>query len=219
MAKEIELYYFRGRGRAESIRIILNYLNLSYQDIFIDTHEAMTTLRTNQFSPFGQVPILHVDALYLVQTPAIFRYLARKFDLYGKNDRERYRCDVLTAAALDWQTNYFKAIFNTTYAEEYNNTIAAKHLTIFTQLLQQSTTSYFVSTAPTFADLLIFELLLNHLDMDVNLLDAYPQLIAFTEKLKMVPQLEAYLKSQRRQPFPSIRTQYVQTVHRVLGRI
>jgi glutathione S-transferase len=37
---------------------------------------------------FGQVPLLEIDGLNLVQTGAIVRYLARKYNLYGNNDKE-----------------------------------------------------------------------------------------------------------------------------------
>ena len=55
--------------------------------------------------------------------------------------------------------------------------------------------------------------------MFTDCLQLYPTLSRFTEKLITIPQLKSYLDSDKRQPFPSAETQYVQTVHRVLGRI
>ena len=125
MNDNIQLYYFRGRGRAETIRILLNYLELSYEDVFIDTHEAMETLQVQQLSPFKQIPILHIDNHYLVQTPAIFRYLARKYNLYGNNDFEKYRCDMLIAAALDWQAKGLS--INKVYNCKFSDTLKIWH--------------------------------------------------------------------------------------------
>jgi len=218
MDSTIQLYYFRGRGRAEPIRIILNYLQLPYENIFIDTYEAMKTLHDRKLSPSKQIPILHIDDQYLVQTPAIFRYLARKHNLYGNNDIEKYHCDMLTAAALDWQANYFKAVFNSTFAIDYKNSVLAKHLAIFETLLENGRSIYFVNNKPTFADLFIFELLLNQMDMFNDTLQPYPKLTEFYAALNAIPQLKKYLNSEERLPFPSAENGYVQTVHRVLGR-
>lgn len=37
---------------------------------------------------FKQVPLLEIDGLELVQTPAIVRYIARKGGLYGHSNEE-----------------------------------------------------------------------------------------------------------------------------------
>ena len=214
----IQLYYFRSRGRAEVIRIMLNYLQLDYQDIFIDTNTAMEALRTQRLSPFKQIPILYIDDQYLVQTPAILRYLARQYHLYGNNNAEKYRCDMLTAAAFDWQTSFFKAIFNTSATANYAATLLNKHLTIFEAILKSHNKIYFVNQQPTFADLLIFEILLNQDDMFSGILQTYPKLQAFTETLNNIPPLHAYLSSKKRMPLPAKGSAYHQTIAQILGR-
>ena len=45
---------------------------------------------------FGQVPLLEIDGLKLVQTGAIVRYLARKHGMYGINNVESARLGKLT---------------------------------------------------------------------------------------------------------------------------
>jgi len=212
----IQLYYFRGRGRAEPIRILLHYLQLSYRDIFIETHEAMQALQQQGLSPFKQLPILFMDDQYLVETPAILRYLARKYHLYGHADAEKYRCDMLAAASFDWQANYFKAIFNAEFAIDYRSILVKKYLNPLEKLLLTHRQPYFINQAPTFVDLLIFELILNHLDMLDHCLDKHPRLTIFSKTLSAMPALKAYLNSKDRMPFPT--STYTQTVHRILGR-
>lgn len=40
---------------------------------------------------FGQVPLVEIDGMMLTQTRAILSYLAAKYNLYGKDLKERVR--------------------------------------------------------------------------------------------------------------------------------
>ena len=50
---------------------------------------------------FGQLPYIVDGDLELPQTGAIMRYLARKHDLYGKDDTERAKIDMVFEAFMD----------------------------------------------------------------------------------------------------------------------
>ena len=43
---------------------------------------------------FEQVPMVEIDGMKLVQTRAILNYIATKYDLYGKDTKERSLYDV-----------------------------------------------------------------------------------------------------------------------------
>lgn len=51
--------------------------------------------------PFGMVPVLEVEGKAIAQSNAIARYLAKKYNLAGKNDWESLECDVLIDALSD----------------------------------------------------------------------------------------------------------------------
>jgi len=51
--------------------------------------------------PWGQVPILEHDGKIFSQSYAIARYLAKKYNLAGKNDYETFKCDEIADAVKD----------------------------------------------------------------------------------------------------------------------
>lgn len=52
-------------------------------------------------APFGKLPYLEVDGKQLPQSYAICRYLARKFDLAGKDEWEQAWVDAMADAYKD----------------------------------------------------------------------------------------------------------------------
>lgn len=52
-------------------------------------------------TPYGTVPVLEVEGTQVAQSNAIARYLAKKYNLAGKNDWESLQCDVLVDTLSD----------------------------------------------------------------------------------------------------------------------
>lgn len=52
---------------------------------------------------FDQVPMVEIDGMKLVQTRAILNYIATKYDLYGKDMKERALYD-LFLVITPWET-------------------------------------------------------------------------------------------------------------------
>lgn len=50
---------------------------------------------TERQLPFGQLPLLQIDGIEIVQTQAIIRYLARRAKLTGETPAEEMKCEVL----------------------------------------------------------------------------------------------------------------------------
>lgn len=83
-AQEVEtasvaLYSTRGFGRSESIRFLLKYLNIDFEDRIIGDQEME---RVRERAEFGDLPMLVIDDKKLVQLKAILRYVAQKHGLY-----------------------------------------------------------------------------------------------------------------------------------------
>lgn len=45
--------------------------------------------------PYKMLPVLEIDGKPVAQSNAVARYLARKYDLMGKNEWDAMICDVL----------------------------------------------------------------------------------------------------------------------------
>lgn len=122
------LTYFNARGRAEVVRIMCAEANFEYEDYrfrpnmenecrapevhstrpgvqcLCQTHgpgnDEFVQFRAAGRSITGQVPLMEIDGLKIVQTSAICRYLAHKLDLAGSTPAEAAYSDVV-AATLD----------------------------------------------------------------------------------------------------------------------
>jgi glutathione S-transferase len=92
------LTYFNVRGRAEIVRLILEETATPHRERCVDVAEWPTLKPT---LPFGQLPTYEDGDLLIVQNHAICRYLARKHDLQGADEREHIRCDIVEEAFVD----------------------------------------------------------------------------------------------------------------------
>jgi glutathione S-transferase len=79
------LTYFDVRCRAEIVRLILEETATSYRERRVDVAEWPMLKPTLLF---GQLPTYEDGDLLIVQSHAICRYLARKHDLQGADERE-----------------------------------------------------------------------------------------------------------------------------------
>ncbi|XP_070619159.1 glutathione S-transferase 3-like [Erythrolamprus reginae] len=89
MAQKHKLYYFNGRGRMEQIRWLLAAAGVEFEEEFFETREQYEKLLQDGFFLFQQTPMVEIDGMKLVQTRAILRYIATKYNLYGTNLKER----------------------------------------------------------------------------------------------------------------------------------
>ncbi|KAK9759984.1 hypothetical protein K7432_016439 [Basidiobolus ranarum] len=100
-ATHYELFYFPSPGLSETIRILLEYGKVEWSERNPTNwqEEKLTT-------PFGFLPVLTErdqdgSEYQLCESHAIQRYLARKFDLLGSNEREAGTIDSFTEG---WKT-------------------------------------------------------------------------------------------------------------------
>lgn len=73
-------------------------VSFTQKTIFLKEH--MQRLAQAQL-PFGQLPLLQIDGIELVQSQAIIRYLACRANLQGRNKEEIAKCDMIAEAVKD----------------------------------------------------------------------------------------------------------------------
>ncbi|CAC5402632.1 GST [Mytilus coruscus] len=59
-----------------------------YTEEYLTSKEQWEELKQSGKLLYNQVPLLEIDGLELVQTGAIVRYLAKKYNMYGSNEQE-----------------------------------------------------------------------------------------------------------------------------------
>ena len=113
-----QLSYFRGRGLADQVRWMLAATNPSPSlppFLFhpVDTNEEFRVLGKGEGDKeggalllFGQLPLLQIDGLNLVQSQAMVRYLARRGGLEGHTEGDRVRGECQSSFLLHMYFRY-----------------------------------------------------------------------------------------------------------------
>ncbi len=85
------LTYFRGWGLAEQVRWVLSAAGAEWEQVGLETNEQFEALKKGGRLLFGQLPLLEIDGLELVQSQAMVRHVARRAGLSGKTPAEEVR--------------------------------------------------------------------------------------------------------------------------------
>ncbi|XP_023567706.1 glutathione S-transferase A-like [Octodon degus] len=102
MAGKPVLHYFDFRGRMEPIRWLLAAAGVEFEEKYIKTPEDYRKLKNAGLLMYQQVPMVEMDGMTMVQTNAILNYIATKYNLYGKDTKERLLIDMYTEGMVDF---------------------------------------------------------------------------------------------------------------------
>ncbi|XP_025146189.1 hematopoietic prostaglandin D synthase [Bubalus kerabau] len=187
-----KLIYFNMRGRAEIIRYIFAYLDIKYEDHRIeqaDWPEIKSTL------PFGKIPILEVDGLYLHQSLAIARYLTRNTDLAGKTELEQCQVDAIVDTLDDFMSRFPWA----EKRQDIKNQIFKELLTCDAPPLLQNLDTYLgenewlIGDSVTWADFYWEICSTTLLVFKPDLLDIHPRLVTLRKKVQSIPAIADWI--------------------------
>ncbi|XP_064506436.1 glutathione S-transferase-like isoform X2 [Pseudopipra pipra] len=101
MSGKPKLHYFNGRGRMEPIRWLLAAAGVEFEESYLEKKDDLTKLRKDGSLLFQQVPMVEIDGMKMVQTRAILNYIATKYNLYGKDLKERALIDMYVEGIFD----------------------------------------------------------------------------------------------------------------------
>jgi len=208
------LLYFRARGRAEVIRLVLAEAGVEYEEHHVGKATPPTGGRPTDLAelkaagllPFGAVPVWEEPGLRLAQSAAIVNHLARRHGLLPADPLEAARYDELMGAVDDVRAELRKLFLATTqhsreirYELEHN--ILPRWLADLERLLapRLAATGFAVGHAMTAADLALWYMLETAKDNGLGApLETCPALAAFFDRVAARPRIAAYLASQRR---------------------
>lgn len=214
------LTYFSSRGLSELIRVILAEAEVEYQEVNLGTYHPadqpsdFEALKASGKLAFGAVPLWEEPSgLSLVQSDAIVRHLARTHHLYGRTAAEAARIDVVSEGVKDIRLNMRKIQLAepAKRAEERENVISTVlprwlgHLNaLLEKNLQQEKdggAGFFVGSTLSYADLSVWLLLESIIDNGLTApLEQYPALVAFEQRIRQRPRVQAWIDSPRRFP-------------------
>jgi len=194
------LTYFDIRGRAEVIRLILEEAAAPYRERRVQEQEWAAVKPT---MPFGQMPLYQEGELLIPQSHAIYRYLARKHDLYGQHEAERVRCDIVEEVFVDAQNALGGFYWSPKFAEqraEFERTRLPELLARLERLLadNESGHGFWVGRGLTYVDFCAWHFLDYVRPFSQATLEKFQLLSAFKQRIAARPHIAAYLASERR---------------------
>ena len=214
----IKVFYFEGRGRAETTRWMLAANNLQFENATISSAAEMEALRASGKLPFDQLPLLEIDGLTVSQTSALIRYLARRGDFYGDNAVDALWCDMIAGVAADLVEPAIGAAFQPTRASAVGALCQRidKFCPRLERHLADNDGEFIAAKRLTFADIVLGEALTAHIELQPECLAAYPLLAKLQRSVVCHPGIAAYLASPQRWPIAD--ETYVLSVAAVLER-
>ncbi|XP_076414027.1 glutathione S-transferase alpha-5 [Peromyscus maniculatus bairdii] len=207
MAGKPILHYFDGRGRMEPVRWLLAAAGVEFEEKFLKTRDDLARLKKDGSLMFEQVPMVEIDGMKLVQTKAILNYIASKYDLYGKDMKERAIIDMYVegVADLEIMVLYYphmppgeKAGALTTIKDKARN----RYFPAYEKVLKSHGQDYLVGNRLSRADIALVELLYHVEEMDPTIMANFPLLKALRTRVSNLPTVKKFLQpGSQRKPF------------------
>uniref|UniRef100_A0A1I7TXV9 glutathione transferase n=1 Tax=Caenorhabditis tropicalis TaxID=1561998 RepID=A0A1I7TXV9_9PELO len=184
-----QLHYFDLRGFGEYIRLLFIDNNIEFDDV----RYKIGGKEWKEAKPkmiFGHMPCLKVDGKEYVETGAIMRHLGRKYGLNGSNEDDSTFLDMFFEGSRDIRYTYS--------FERTNDDYLTKTLPDGLQKLENQfcvhSGDFIIGERISYADYSLFEELDVYYHLDSHILDNYPNLKSFWERMWQRSNLKDYLK-------------------------
>lgn len=195
------LHYFDTRGRAEPIRLLLSHVGADWEDHGIQRQDWPAA---KPGMPLGQAPVLveHRDGVdvKIPQSQAILRHLARVHGADGKTEDERLAADIVAETALELAGAFSRLRFSPAWQDaEAKAKYAAETVPVHLARLETvlGDRSWATGAGPTYADLVVFDVLDGHLAHWPRCLSDHAKLVGWVDRVRALPSLQGYLPKRR----------------------
>jgi len=200
---QYKVIYFDVRGLGETIRQLLVLADQPFEDVRIPLGGLTDAKKKELDLEWGQVPVLEIDGVRKSQSFAIARYLARKYNLVGKNETEEFRCDEIVEAIRDFSTKIgpiYQAFFGGDNAalDTAKKTIvevdAPLYLGRFENILASKGNTWLVGDSITWADIvLVHNITSFETGFNVCLTNGLPSIQKLITAVQNNPKIKAWL--------------------------
>lgn len=199
MAGKPTLHYFNGRGRMESIRWLLAAAGIEFEEKFIESPEDLDKLRNDGSLMFQQVPMVEIDGMKLVQSRAILNYIASKYNLYGRDMKERALIDMYTEGMADLTEMILHLPLCSPDEKDAKISLVKEKTTnryflAFEKVLKSHGQDYLVGNRLSKADILLVELIYSVEEIDPSLLAKFPLLKGLKTRVSNLPTVKKFLQ-------------------------
>ncbi|KAM4786832.1 glutathione S-transferase-like isoform 1-T1 [Cyanocitta cristata] len=181
MSGKPKLHYFNGRGRMEPIRWLLAAAGVEFEESYLEKKEDLTKLQQDGSLLFQQVPMVEIDGMKLVQTRAIANYIATKYNLYGKDLKERALIDMYVEGMFDLNELLKSCVFQPADKKEQHFTnmmdkATNRYFPVFEKVLKEHGKDFLVGNQLSRADVQLLEIILMAEEFKPDILAKFPLL-------------------------------------------
>ncbi|XP_056344329.1 glutathione S-transferase-like isoform X1 [Oenanthe melanoleuca] len=205
MSGKPKLHYFNGRGRMETIRWLLAAAGVEFDECFIEKKEDLTKLQNDGSLLFQQVPMVEIDGMKLVQTRAIMNYIATKYNLCGKDLKERALIDMYVEGLFDLNELLLMHVLQPAdQKEQYFANMMDKaenrYFPVFEKVLKDHGKDFLVGNQLSRADVQLLEVILMAEEYKPDILAKFSLLQSFKARMSAIPNIKKFLQpgSQRK---------------------
>ncbi|KAI5611595.1 glutathione S-transferase, alpha tandem duplicate 1 [Silurus asotus] len=170
---------------------------------------------------FNQVPMVEMDGMKLIQSKAILNYIAGKYNLYGKNIKERLMIDMYSEGARDMMDMILILPFTPadkkqSQLDKIQKKAKDNGLPVYEKALAHS--QYLVGNELSCADVHLLEMTLMMEELFPTILSTFPKIQEFQKRMKAIPAISKFLQpgSPRKPPADEV---YIKTVMTVLSHL
>ncbi|XP_026581119.1 glutathione S-transferase-like, partial [Pseudonaja textilis] len=199
MAGKPKLHYSNGRGRMETIRWMLSAAGIEFEEQYIDSKAALEKLKNDGWLLFQQVPMVEIDGMKLVQTRAILNYIAGKYNLYGKDLKERALIDMYCEGTVDLNEGIMMLPFKPADTKEKElqailEKVSTRYFPVYEKVLKDHGQDFLVGKQLSRADVQLLESILMVEELKADILSTFPLLKAFKGRISNIPTIKKFLQ-------------------------
>ncbi|XP_035519200.1 glutathione S-transferase, alpha tandem duplicate 1 [Morone saxatilis] len=195
MAGKVVLHYFNGRGKMESIRWLLTVAEVEFDEVYLSTREQYEKLLSDGDLMFQQVPMVEIDGMKLVQTKAILHYIAEKYNLHGKDLKDRVMINMYSEGVIDLMEMIMILPFSADPKPKLDNIQSKakeRYLPVFEKAL--SGPIYLVGGKLSCADVQLLECTLMLEEKFPGILADFPNVKSFQGRMTRIPAISRFLQ-------------------------
>ncbi|GAB0489126.1 hypothetical protein MMPV_000342 [Pyropia vietnamensis] len=199
---KMELGYWGIRGLANPLRLALEYAGVDYTDRRFSSSAEWHAHRDGPLAADGLVdfpslPYLVVDEKTAVsQSRVILRFIAERHGFGGESEAERTAAAMVQEEAADLNSAYLKVALASDTEAARKEQVAGPITTHLGRLEAFLGEKEWIAggAKPTYADLILFDILEWMWHLDSELKGAYPKLCALRKRVGELPAIAAYVK-------------------------
>ncbi|XP_069707627.1 glutathione S-transferase-like [Phaenicophaeus curvirostris] len=205
MSGKPKLHYFNGRGRMETIRWLLAAAGVEFEECFVEAKDDLVKLQKGGSLLFQQVPMVEIDGMKMVQSRAIANYIAAKYNLYGKDLKERALIDMYVEGMTDLNELIMGHTFQPAEKKEQHfativDRATNRYFPVFEKVLKDHGQDFLVGNQFSRADVQLLETILAAEECKPDILVKFPLLQRFKARTSNIPTIKQFLQpgSQRK---------------------